>query len=189
MKFEQALLTEASTRYVVKKILTSNREGLQEFSDFYNDSTDQSWVLTPTRLMQAVGHKGMLWGLYTNSNELVGTIALKHIVDENDNDIGEIGYVNINEGHRTMANVVKLFKQPIMKSKQFDAVYVTSDIKNKGMNKVLDRISNTDRFLVVKAPTGAGNRKLFVYMVNTTKNPERESIITSHFDKHIIPDL
>ena len=190
MKFNETIVVEQSEQYVVKKISTRDREALHTFADFYNSAGQLTWVLTPTRLLQKIGTKGRLWGLYTKSNnELVGTIGLKHLVDDSNHDLGEIGYTMVAEGHRSLPNVMKLFKAALVKAKTFDAVFITTNTKNRTMNKLLDRTPKTDKLFMVKSPYNGSSNKLFVYAVNTTSSPDRIEILRAYFENYLIQDM
>lgn len=186
-------LFEQAMQYDVRLIPLSDVDGLQAFADFYNESGQLTWQLTPSRLKQKVGSKGKLWGLYPQgSDEIVGTIGLKTIQSHNsdtpDVDLGEIGYVMVDSEHRSLQNVMKMFKVVLAKARKFDAVYITTNVKNKTINKLLDRTPKTDKILLVKSPFGGGQNKLVVYMVNTTKSPNRESLIKDYFSEYTISE-
>jgi len=174
------------TRYDIKKILLSDTLEVQKFADFYNISGQLSWKLTPQRLKQKMGNKGMLWGLYNmDTDTLVGTIGLKQIEDS-EHDLGEIGYVMVDEAHRSLPNIMKLYKTVIRKSNRFDAVYITTNVKNKVINKLLDRTPKVDLTLKVNSPFSAN--KLFVYVVKNSGDKNYKDIIQEYFSEYIIQE-
>jgi len=162
MKFKE-LLTEETNVYEIKEIQRSDMNGLKMFSDFYNDSGELTWKLTASRLASKIGSRGSAFGLYDSlSNMLVGTIAVKEI----EGDLGEIGYLMIEKEHRSLPNVIRLFKAAIKSAKRFDVLFATTNIKNKGINKLLNRTPKSDLLLKVKSPFGGGRNKLFVWTIN-----------------------
>lgn len=184
MKFKQILTESESFQYEVRRMKITNIQDLQEFSDFYNTSGQLTWQLTPTRLKQKMGSKGRLWGLFIEGTDsLVGTIGLKEIEDE----LGEIGYLMIHENHRSLKNVLLLYKAAFKYSRKFNTVYVTTNIKNKTINKLLDRFSKIDKMFKIRSPFGGGANNLFVWVVNTGKQDVEH--LTNFFKENIIQEF
>ena len=184
------ILNEQATQYDVRLIKLTDTEGLQQFADFYNESGQLTWALTPARLKQKVGSKGKLWGLYpSGSDQLVGTIGLKVVQSTSDADLGEIGYVMVATEHRSLQNIMKLFKVVLAKARRFDAVYITTNVKNRVINKLLDRTPKAEKILMVKSPFGGGQNKLFVYMVTTSASPQKRQLITDYFSEYTISEF
>lgn len=182
------LMVEQASEYVVKKIRLSDNEELDRFAKFYNDSGELTWKLTPQRIKTKMGSKGKLWGLYTkDTQELVGTIALKHVNDGASVDIGEMGYLMVHPEHRSIQNLMVLFKQAIKKAKLFDAVYVTTNVKNRTINKLLDRTPKLDKILKIKSQFS--NNHLFVHTVKNAGDINSEDIIKAYFKENTLQEF
>lgn len=187
MKLGQALvIKEASEQYDVRVIKISDKAGLQMFSDFYNEAGTLSWKLTPQRLLKRLGSRGRLWGLFVKgSDEMVGSIGLKVIKDEEGSSLAEMGYLMLAKEHSSLPNVLKLYRAALKRVKMFDAVFMTTDVKNKKINKLLDRDSKSTLFLHINSPFTTN--KLYVWMIG--KSEESKEIISLYFDEHIIKEF
>jgi len=187
MKFIQTVITEEENQYDLRPIKITDAEGLQQFADFYNDSGNLTWKLTPNRLKKKLGSRGRLWGLYQQgSDQMIGSIGLKTIKDEEGSRLAEMGYLMIAKTHRSLPNVMILYKAALKRVKTFDAVFMTTDIKNKTINKLLDRSAKSELILQIKSPFG--NNKLYVWKVGRRDN-EARSIIDQYFSDHIIKEF
>lgn len=181
MKYDQ--LTEDSTQYELKVIKVSDTAGLQQFSDFYNEAGTLSWSLTPNRLKQRIGSRGRLWGLYIQgTDQMIGSIGLKTVKDDEGQRLAEMGYLMLTKGHGTLPNVMTLYKAALKRVKTFDAVFMTTDIKNRKINKLLDRSNKSHLSLMIKSPYSTA--KLYVWQVGKIKTSQE--IIRSHFDEHTL---
>jgi len=187
MKLGQALvITEASEQYEVRVIKISDKAGLQMFADFYNEAGTLSWKLTPQRLLTKLGSRGRLWGLFVKgTDQMAGSIGLKTIKDEEGSSLAEMGYLMLDKEHSSLPNVLKLYKAALKRVKMFDAVFMTTDVKNKKINKLLNRDSKSTLFLNIKSPFS--NSKLYVWMIG--KSEESKEIISSHFDEYVIKEF
>jgi hypothetical protein len=175
--------------YEVIKISKSDNEGLQSFSNFYNDSGQLSWQLNAQRLKSKLGSKGVAYGLYYDG-ELVGTIGLKQM------DVGglngaEIGYLMVSKDHRSLPNVMMMYKEILTAAKRFDVVFVTTNILNRPINVLLQRTNKIEQILKIKSPFSAN--KLFVWsskISNHKYSPEeRMAAIRTHFEDNILDDM
>jgi predicted acetyltransferase len=185
---DEVQLNEEAVDYEVRKIRVSDAAGLQEFSDFYNNSGELTWKLTPQRLKKKIGSKGKLWGLYVKeTGEMVGSIGLKHVNDGATVDIGEMGYAMLHPDHRSLPNLMTIFKQAIRKARAFDAVYVTTNTKNRTINKLLDRTPKLEKILKIKSQFS--NNLLYVHYVKNTGNEQNEEIIRAYFKEHTLQEF
>jgi hypothetical protein len=187
-KEELELLNEEEVSYEMRKIKVSDNQGLQMFSDFYNESGQLSWRLTPQRLKSKMGSKGQLWGLFIKgTDEMVGSIGLKHIKEDASVDLAEMGYLMLHPNHRSLPNLMTLAKKAIMKAKSFDAVYITTNVKNRTINKLMDRTPKADKILKIKS--NYSNNLLWVYSINSTRSPLNEDMIKAHFKDVTLQEL
>ena len=185
MKFEQ-LLTEAAGDYEIRVMKIANRDELQQFSDFYNDANTLAWKLTPSRLKSKMGSRGRLWGLFIKgTDEMVGSIGLKTIKDDEGSSLAEMGYLMIAKGHGSLPNVMLLYKAALKRVKMFDAVFMTTDVKNKVINKLLDKSTKAHQFLHINSPFSSS--KLYVWQVG--RSEEGKELISKHFSEHIIKEF
>lgn len=177
--FEQAT-------YTVHEIDKSDGDGLQAFCDFYNNSGQLSWQLTPSRLKGKLGSRGSAHGLYIDG-ELVGTVGLKQM-DVSGLIGAEIGYLMIDEKHRSLQNLMLLYKDILDQAKKFDTTFVTTNIKNKTINTLLKRSNKFEKALMIKSPYS--NNRLFVWTTKISNRKyseeERYVAIKSHFYENII---
>jgi len=184
MKLQQ-LSEQESTNYELRTIKISDSQGLQQFSEFYNEAGTLSWKLTPNRLKQKLGSRGRLWGLFIEgTDEMVGSIGLKTIKDDEGQSLAEMGYLMIAKGHGSLPNVMTLYKAALKRVKSFDAVFMTTDVKNRKINKLLDRSNKSHLVLMIKSPFS--NNKLYVWQVG--KSSDSRSIIYSQFSQHILQE-
>ncbi len=186
MKLEQ-ILQEETLQYEVRRIKNSDREQLQQLSDFYNIYGKVKWSLNPQRLLQKIGSKGRLWGLYiVGDNNLIGSIGIKEIEPE----LGEIGYIAIESEHRSLPNTMKLFKEVMRYSRKFDNVYATTNTTgddSKKVNGLLDRTGKADKILKIRSPYSRS--LLYVWTITTSRNSESTQIIKDHFRQYILMEL
>lgn len=180
------LINEQQYQYEVKKIRLQDSSALQDFADFYNSASQLSWSLTPSRIKQKMGSKGRLWGLYIKGTDiLVGTIGLKHI-ESDGHDLGEMGYTMVDPDHRSLQNIMLLYKEAIKKAKRFDTTFITTNVKNKTINKLLDRTPKVIQLYKIRSTFGTGNM-LYVWGVKTSNfDPE---IIKQHFFQNIVQEF
>lgn len=185
MKFNQTIIKEASNDYEIRIMKIANRDNLQTFSDFYNEAGTLTWKLTPSRLKQKLGSRGRLWGLFVKgTDEMVGSIGLKTIKDEEGSSLAEMGYLMISKGHGSLPNVMLLYKAALKRVKMYDAVFMTTDIRNKVINKLLDKSNKSHLFLKISSPFSSN--KLYVWQVG--KSEEGKEIISKHFAEHILQE-
>ena len=90
----------------------------------------------------------------------------------------------ITKEHGSLPNVMLLYKAALKRAKMFDAVFMTTDIKNKVINKLLGKSTKANQFLKIKSPFGSN--KLFVWQVG--KSEEGKEIISKHFDEYVIEE-
>ena len=151
-------LLEAA-RYFVKPVTRQNTEELLNFCEFYNESGQLSWTLTPKRLLAKIGSRGRLFGLYIG-DRLVGTIGLK------ESDISanafEIGYIMIDEDHRTLPNLLLLYKAMVRKLRTSELVYATTNKENTTINRLLDYSSKFEK--VAQIRSNFSTNQLFVWL-------------------------
>jgi hypothetical protein len=175
--------------YSVREISKSDIEGLEEFCVFYNASGELSWQLNPQRLKSKLGSKGRAYGLYFD-DMLVGTIAIKQIGMEN-MIAGEAGYIMIDIEHRSLPNVMMLYKEILVAAKKFDIIFATTNIENRAINTLLKRTNKFEQILKIKSPFSAN--KLFVWsskISNHKYSPEeRMAAIRTHFEDNILDDM
>lgn len=186
MKLDQAL-TEASNDYEIKIIKISDGEGLQAFANFYNKAGTLSWQLTPARLKKKLGSRGRLWTLnLVGTGDIVGSIGLKTIKDDEGSTLAEMGYLMLDKGngHGSLPNVMLLFKAALKRVRSFDAVFMTTDIRNKIINKLLDRTNKITLSHKINSPFSSN--KLYVWRVG--KKESADEIIRNNFEEHIIKE-
>ena len=183
MKLEQ-ILTEESVQYEMKRIKNSNRAELQKFAEFYNQSGQLSWTLTPQKILQKLGSKGRIWGLYIKGTDnLVGTIGIKDL-GVGDQDIAEMGYVMVAPEHRSLPNVMMMFKEALRYSRKFDDVFITTNTNNRPINTLLDRTGKADKILKIRSPYSRN-----LWNVKTSRSGDNTQAITDHFRQHILMEL
>ena len=165
--------------------------GLGEFANFYNDSGELSWQLTPQRIRQKMGRKGKVWVIKDPETGVIGaTAAIKHIADDQD-DIAEIGYLMINPEFRAEINPIKMFKEVLKATKRFDVTVATTNILNKDVNRLLSRIMDAEKVLTIKSPFGTGS-KLNVWNVSkysTLSAEEQNFIINRYYSDYIVQEM
>lgn len=175
--------------YYVEEISKSDTEQLQNFADFYNESGQLSWKLNISKLKSKLGSRGLAYGLYTNG-ELVGTIGLKQ-TDVQGYNGAEIGYLMIDEEHRSFKNLMMMYKQALRGAKRFDIVFVTTNIKNRTINVLLSKTNKIEKILKIKSPYSSN--KLFVWQSLRTNGDvprdERYEVLRQHFEDNIISEL
>jgi hypothetical protein len=66
-------------------------------------------------------------------------------------------------------------------------VYVTTNIKNRTINKLLDRTPKLDKILKIKSQFS--NNHLFVHSVRNTGSAENEDIIKAYFKDHTLQEF
>ena len=181
---KQIIIEQESNQYEVRKIMLTDNNELQKFADFYNMAGQLSWQLNPSRIKSKIGTKGRLWGLYIkDSDMLVGTIAVKEIETE----LGEVGYLMLDPDHRSFKNVMTLYRVILKYSRKFESVYITTNIKNKTINKLLDKTEKIEKMFMAKSQFGGGANLLYVWIVKTGReNPER---IREYFNTNIIQEI
>lgn len=186
MKLKE-LLSEETLQYEVKRIKNSDRDELQKFADFYNQSGQLSWTLTPQKIIQKLGSKGRIWGLYIKgTSDLVGTIGIKDL-SVGEQDMGEIGYVMVSPEHRSLQNLMMMFKEVIRYSRKFDDVFATTNTNNRPINVLLDRTGKADKILKIRSPYS--RNLLFVWNINTSRSGDNTQALVAHFKQHILMEL
>lgn len=129
--------------YTVKKILKTDNNELAEFVHNVNSlDTNRKLKLTLPKLKAELGSMGKLWILYDDQNNVVGGIGIR-INDIGVMNAGEISYMFMMDEHRSPRNLVLLLKEVLRVSKKYDMVYMTVDVKDKTMNRMLE---NSPRF-------------------------------------------
>ena len=182
MKFNQILMEE-SVQYEVRRIKATDNNELQKFADFYNESGQLTWKLNPQRLKSKLGSIGRLWGLYIEgTDQMVGTIGIKEIEDE----LGEIGYLMIDPAHRSFPNLMSLYKSAFKYSRKFDSVYITTNIKNVVINKLLERTPKIEKMFKARSLFGGGTNILYVWIVRTGR--ENRERVTQYFGENILQE-
>jgi len=185
MKLDQAL--DQSLQYEVRKIKNSNREELQKLIDFYNQFGQLKRTITLQKLLQKIGNKGRMWGLYIKgTEELIGSIGIKDL-SIGDKDIAEIGYIMVEPEHRSFKTVMMLVKETLRYARRFDDAFITTNIKSKAMNQLLDRTGKAYKILKIKSPFDRS--LLYVWNVSTSKSGDNVQVLTDHFRKHILMEL
>lgn len=167
MKLES--LFEAQS-YSVRKITRSDREGLSDFVDFYNESDQLSWTLTPARLLSKIGSNGRLYALYFG-DELVGTIGLKESTISPDSM--ELGYIMIAEQHRSLRNVMKLYNGIKKKLTKFDLVYATTNKDNRTINKLLEFSNKFKKVMLIRS--NFSTNQLYVWVSTVSGDVEENT--------------
>jgi len=178
----------SQTDYYVEEISRSDSEMLQAFADFYNESGQLSWKLNVSKLKGKLGSRGLAYGLFADG-ELVGTIGLKQ-TDIQGYRGAEIGYLMIDEEHRSFRNLMMLYKQALRGAKRFDIVFVTTNIKNRPINVLLTKTNKIEKILKIKSPYSSN--KLYVWQSLRTNGDvprdERYEVLRQHFIENIISE-
>lgn len=179
------MITEEATQYEIRIMKIADKSDLQQFSDFYNGANNLVWKLTPARLKARLKSRGRLWGLFIKgSDEMVGSIGLKTIKDDEGASLAEMGYLMVTKEHGSLPNVMLLYKSALKRVKMYDAVFMTTDVKNKTISKLLNKSSKANKFLKINSPFSTN--KLFVWQVG--KSEEGKEIISKHFDEYVIEE-
>ena len=164
--------------YMIKKIDRSDKEGLTAFSNMVNaGSFQKSFKVNPMKLVKKLGTIGGIYGLYTEDGELVGGIGMKH-KQFGDVNAGEVAYLIITEEHRSMKNLILLFKRILIASKKFDMVYFMTEVRNKVLNKLMDRSPKIEYVFDGKSPVGNMKVKYWLSTINNKQyTPEDQAQI------------
>ena len=173
---------------VVKEIRKSNQEELKKVSDFYNQAGQLSWQLNPNRIKQKMGSKGKIWALYNPDNEIVGTIGVK-VLEEDEYDIGEIGYVMIKEGYRSIRNLLMLYDIAFKYAKRFDAMIITTRVSNKRINTLLNQSKRVERLFKIRSPYSTNLLYVWIVKRGRLEMNERKEIVRDYFAGHIIKEM
>lgn len=171
--YNTEIIEERSTDVLIKQIKSSDKDRLQEFADFYNASGQLSRKLTVNNITKKLGSLGKIYGLVnTEDNSIVGTIAVKQIDSSSDKTVGEVGYFMIDKGYSSLQNVIRMFKEIKRKSRVFDVVIATTNLKNKRINKLMDRSVDADILFQVRSPFSSNKLNLWVLNNSTDLSDE-----------------
>ena len=179
MKIEQ--LNEAVS-YRVVEIRRSDQEGLYDFCDFYNESDQLSWTLTPSRLLGKIGSTGRLYALQYD-DKLVGTLGLKQA--DVTSDSFEIGYIMIADAHRSLKNVMSLYKAAKKRIKSASLVYATTNRDNLTINKLMEFTRKFKKVALVRSTFSTNQLYLWV-STQAGDIEENTKILLNDYGSHII---
>jgi hypothetical protein len=180
-ELEKEIATELELerpKYEVREIDRHDTETLKLFCDMVNKNTGQlvSLKLTPQKLIMKMGILGSIWGMYPiGSTELVGGVAVKQkpIVHMSG---AEIGYLFLVPEHRSLKNVVLLYKAALDNARRFDVVYLTTNVRNRSVNRLLSRTPRMKYAFTAKNPKMKTVLHYWISVFSNKRHTEEERI-------------
>lgn len=190
MKINQILnqtILEINNKLMIKEVSRTDKVLLQSFSDVINNGSKLNIKITPAKLVAATGSAGGLWGLF-DGERLVGTIALKVKKLVNNVKAGEIGFLFIEKEYLNIKNIFKMYKEVIKNAKKFDIVYVMSSLKNKPINRLLDKFQKVSFITKIKSPMTSSVLNLWISKINNRKigMEDQKEILIQQFRNSIV---
>lgn len=155
--FEQ---TSPSGGYEIRPITRSVKNELHRMVKLYEENGFYRGI-KPSKILQRIGSKGKIWGLYDARNELVGTITIKSSKFDFI-EAGEIGLFYVRPDAVTLKNVSALLQTAIKEGKKHDIVYAITSKKNKGMETIM--INSGDLSPIFDARSPNTNQKITVWL-------------------------
>ena len=183
--YHSTQLNEEAVGYSVKVIKSNDTELLQKFCEFYNESGQLTWTLTPQRLLSKLGTKGVS-AVLLYDDEVVGTIGLKSNNAMSDQyNAGEVGYIMVDENHRSLQAVMMIYKSIKKFFNRFDIVFATTNIQNRTINRLLEYTKDFEKVAEIRSTYSSNILYVWSYIDSKFGNEESKEAIKMAFGSHI----
>lgn len=143
----------------------SANDDVQTLVDLINDGGQLSWTLTPSRLNQKLTSRGKLFGLYVEDKP-VGVIGIKGATVDGIAG-GEIGYLYIEKGHRSLPNAAKLYDKALSFASDYTFLMATTVTTNVAVNTLLKRSSKSYKVFTAKSPFSSNRLNYWLTYMNS----------------------